>query len=942
MHTITFLQTVLSDSGHYCLFASKRTEQQPVQKFYESVEDLIDEAERFDGQGYDVYFALATFREPGSRRVDNIAQLQSLFLDLDCGPGKDFSSKGEAVRALRKFCTRFKLPRPFILSSGYGVHVYWAFTEAFPYDDWFPVADHLKRLCADNKFAADPAVTSDGARILRGPDTHNYKKTTGVPVGLLAGGDLSEPVDFDTFSELLGRDLIPVPAAREERSALMDNLIGNFKYSFRDILLKIKDGKGCAQLRSIIKDQETMVEPLWRAGLSIAKFCEDSVEASQIISRNHPEYSPEETTYKVSLIKGPYTCAKFDEFNEGVCGDCPHWGKIKSPIALGRNVRTAEVDEETGLYTESGPVEDEYAIPKYPAPYVRGANGGIYIRQRDDDGEIQERQIYHNDLYVVKRVLDAEVGESVVLRLHLPQDGVREFTLPISAVTSREELRRALASQGVAVLRIDDLMAYTTNWINELQATGVAEEAYKQLGWTDDSLSAFVLGSQKVMRDSIEFNPPSVQTMGLFPMFEPKGTLEDWKKNIKLWDDDRFLLQQFAMGISFGSPLMELMNVKCAAIHFHNDDSGTGKTAMLLAINGVWGHPEQLMLTKDDTLSYKMNRAEVYHNIPVAVDEITNMSPKEASDMVYQFSGGKQRGRMSPNSNVERYTGAPWQTLAVFTGNNSIIENISLDKLAAKAEAQRVLECKVDRIFDEVKDKNITDKFERGLYDNYGLVGPIYLQHLMQNLDAYRKLLATVQQRVDNHGGLTAENRFWSSAITACMTGLIIAKKAGLISFDPKRVFSWVMSDLIPQNKSNIQGMSRSVLDVMNDFFTENISYILQIKSTLDNRSVHGNGLDELVIPEQIARGKLIARYETDTKLFYVKPKPLKEWCGSLQVNYAHLINEVIKHCEGKRGKVRLTKGTNLQLPSSDVIIMKFDAESIDANANTPNVRSAS
>jgi len=136
--------------------------------------------------------------------------------------------------------------------------------------------------------------------------------------------------------------------------------------------------------------------------------------------------------------------------------------------------------------------------------------------------------------------------------------------------------------------------------------------------------------------------------------------------------------------------------------------------------------------------------------------------------------------------------------------------------------------------------------------------------------------------------------------------------------------------------------MSRSVLDVMNDFFTENISYILQIKSTLDNRSVHGNGLDELVIPEQIARGKLVARYETDTKLFYVKPKPLKEWCGSLQVNYAHLINEVIKHCEGKRGKVRLTKGTNLQLPSSDVIIMKFDAESIDANANTPNVRSAS
>ena len=71
--------------------------------------------------------------------------------------------------------------------------------------------------------------------------------------------------------------------------------------------------------------------------------------------------------------------------------------------------------------------------------------------------------------------------------------------------------------------------------------------------------------------------------------------------------------------------------------------------------------------------------------------------------------------------------------------------------------------------------------------------------------------------------------------------------------------------------------MNNTVFDIMNDFFTENISYILQIKSDTDNRSQQGNGLDNLVIPEQVARGKLIARYETDTKLFFVKPKDFFE-----------------------------------------------------------------
>jgi hypothetical protein len=604
---------------------------------------------------------------------------------------------------------------------------------------------------------------------------------------------------------------------------------------------------------------------------------------------------------------------------------------------LGRRLKEAEVNDD-GTYVEAPALEipnqpkTTYEIPKYPPPYVRGVNGGVYVRTTNEEGDTEEKRLYHNDLYVVKRVHDPEVGEAIVMRLHLPRDGVREFTLPMSAVTSTEEFRKALSSRGVTVKKMDELMTYTLHWVDELQATSTADQAHRQFGWTDDQMSGFVLGNQKVTHNNIEFNPPSNQTVGLFPAFESKGTYQAWRDNLQLWNDDKFVLQQFALGMGFGSPLMEFLNTNCGTVSFYNKDSGVGKTALLLAASGIWGDPEQLVLQKDDTYNFKMNRAEVMHSLPTGIDEITNMPPRQMSELVYQGTSGQQRGRMSSSANVERHRGDRWSLLMMYTANTSVVERISMAKAMPKAEAQRVLECRVDRIFDSVKDKEVTDAFENSLLNNYGHAGIPYVQYIMKNPRACQQLVMDVQKRVDAKAELTSENRFWSATIAATISGLLIAKKAGLHDFDVQKIFNWAVNDLVAQNKRNMTEMGGSVYDVLDDFFSENISYILQIKSTMDNRGTHANGLDEHVIPEQVARGRLIARYETDTKMFYVKPKPLKEWCGELQINYAHLVSEIMTKCNGKRKKVRLTKGTNLQLPASDVIAMKFDMEPDDEN----------
>ena len=147
-----------------------------------------------------------------------------------------------------------------------------------------------------------------------------------------------------------------------------------------------------------------------------------------------------------------------------------------------------------------GQTEKTFSIPAFPRPYFRGENGGIYLRTTNSDGDEDEKLVYQNDLYVTRRLRDVELGEVIVFRLHLPKDGVREFTVPLTSVTSRDEFRKNMSLHGVAVFGIkplEALMTYTQRWIEELQATATAvhnrhglwnytyaTHRYKELGCT--------------------------------------------------------------------------------------------------------------------------------------------------------------------------------------------------------------------------------------------------------------------------------------------------------------------------------------------------------------------------------------------------------------------------------------------------------------------------
>jgi hypothetical protein len=131
------------------------------------------------GKG-DVYFAIATFRDAGSRKGTNARAVRSPLLDLDTaelkGEGRaPYANRQEALSELERFGFELALPSPVVVSSGYGLHIYWPMDADLTRDEWGESARALKRACDTWGLKPDHSRTVDVAGLLRVPGTHNRK-----------------------------------------------------------------------------------------------------------------------------------------------------------------------------------------------------------------------------------------------------------------------------------------------------------------------------------------------------------------------------------------------------------------------------------------------------------------------------------------------------------------------------------------------------------------------------------------------------------------------------------------------------------------------------------------------------------------------------------------------------------------------------------------------
>ncbi len=296
-----------------------------------SVRAAVKVAFRIASAGQDAYFACAAFDSfrpgnQGNRTQANAVAAHSFWLDIDCGPNKDYPDQTSAASALRDFCRAVSLPKPsFIVHSGNGLHCYWRFREPIDKEQWCEKAKQLKALAHAKGLKADPTRTADIASVMRVPGTTNWKDPDNPKrvVVLSASGER----DFSSFVAAL------------PRSAPVQSLADNTPKAVRDFppSSALKIIASCPTLAHVAATGGAVSEPLWRATLGVVKYTTEGEALCHEWSKGDRRYDHGETQKKINLwTAGPTRCDTFRNMNDAQCKGCTQ--KCRSPIQLGHPV----------------------------------------------------------------------------------------------------------------------------------------------------------------------------------------------------------------------------------------------------------------------------------------------------------------------------------------------------------------------------------------------------------------------------------------------------------------------------------------------------------------------------------------------------------------------------------------------------------------------------
>jgi hypothetical protein len=702
-----------------------------------------------------------------------------------------------------------------------------------------------------------------------------------------------------------------VPASM---SPMMEALMANKVKKFKNIMLKGENG--CAQLNYCFANQAEIDEPLWMSALSIPAFCTDGDKAAHKMSDQHPEYDPAEVDNKLRNIRkrgGPHHCTTFEERNPGGCDGCPHKGQITSPIVLGIEIEAAqEADNEVVVETEAG--ETKYQIPEYPFPFFRGKRGGVYVRSGEEE-EAEPKLVYEHDLYVVKRMKDKELGEIALFRLHLPHDGVKEFSVTTAAISSKDELRKQLAQQGVMAhhKQYENLATYVVTAVKNLQYTKKAETMRTQFGWVEND-SKFIMGNKEITKDGTFYSPSSSTTEFFAEKIHVKGDMDKWKEVFNLYAIKGMEPHAFGALTAFGSPLMKFTGLKGAIINVIYKHGGSGKSTTLFMCNSVYGHPEALGSIWKDTNNAKMQRLGVMNNLPYTVDEITNISAEDFSDLAYGMSQGRGKDRMKGSTNELRENTTTWQTMSLASANASFYEKLSSAKVGANAEMLRLFEYEIapNNVISTEDGKRL---FDRQLKENYGHAGDIYIQWLVNNLDEASKTILNIQAKIDTELRLTPPERFWSATAACNIAGGLIAKSLGLHDYDMRAIYLWACKE-IQSMRSEIKPPAEDASGVIGDYINRHMQNILVVKADNDSRTTVAS------LPTLEPRGELLIRYEPDTKHMYFVTREFRADCVERQINYKNTLAELKRRGFFKEAvNKRMSKGMKLSSPAVNTLM---------------------
>jgi len=924
-----FLELVLPDdygdhNYSYCIFGLEDVgngKSKSSQFWTSSIADAAKIAKELDAKKVNAYYAIADYKKDvyerykagdrkGLRTSENVCRFSTLSYDIDVGKkNNSYDELSKALSELKRVTKENNLPIPLIVGSGSGLHIHYCLDNPIVKDQWLSLAGRLKTLFTTSGLIIDPVVSTDASRVLRVVGTHNYKNKGKVPVTVLFKGDA--PHTYEFWDSLLGSVEGEKVEEVEEEPQVPDVVMeeeefipeAHISYSFTTATKK------CMQLKYLIENPKEQPEPLWWAALSIAKYCDNSKEAIKVLSDKYPGYDPEETRKKVEGIKGkPHTCKKFEMLNPDLCVRCSYKDAINSPIALAKTLKGIDAPiPVTDTSDRTGSIID-YEIPVPPKPFTYIEGEGVYQEGPPEKGSKQPsiNKVYDYALFVEKRLEDAQDGMLAQIRFKLPKDGTRDFIVSIADLNSTRKFD-VLSKYGIIAdneKQKGRIMVYLNSWLKFLEKTEKLTQAYNQMGWGNNGQS-FVLGDREFTAGGCKPTPKNMVLSRYSHKFSHVGELDKWRHAIhKLYARDGEECRRFVLGFGLACPLFKYTNVNGGLLHLRSDGSGKSKSATILSANSIWGHPKGLAMKGADTPNSWLQRLGIYQSIPLCIDEITNLDPREASKFVYTLSDGEGINRLKGSENAERINNIFWQTGTITTANSSLTDLLTSEKATPEGELMRMLQF-------EFEDNNLTDE-ENGeyvstLFHNHGVAAEVIVPYLIGHPEESKARVHAMIKRIREDGKFTNKERFWVAMAGIGMVGVELGNDLGIWDFDIQTTYEWLLQELINQKKTP-KGMVKNAEESLSMFLTEHLNSTLIIMSKANRRDTMSFNEEDII---HRPTNSIVVRDEPDTNQMFIHTRALRNWCTKKQIDYNSMVSSLRSRgvCHKKATYVRLGTG---------------------------------
>jgi hypothetical protein len=901
------------------------------------------------------------------RNIANALSHRSIYIDIDVKE-RGFEDLAAATTAFNEFTAKAGLPAPTLaVVSGSGLHVHWCFVDAIDTPRWMALSDRLVAAMQQHGFAPiDYGVTRDPVRLLRVPDTFNYKTDPAKPVYLLHEGQTYDVTYLEDalkgYQVTRSVNSIGASAAHNAGIAWPENMPPPPKgVAFKPLaegagkILPTLDqvAQTCPSIKNSLEAGGVAdPQPLWHAMAKVACFTMGGVDDFLDMSDGHPQFEEASATAFYERVSadqkrgnlGWPSCQTIRDAGGVACAGCPHVADGKSPFHF------IEAEEVVGQ-APPGPANDDNLVGYEPnrtidQEFRTDPPFGFYFKlnklyqqiakaNNDNDGDSTDSK--PSDIVICPYYIERMWYQTEPYRLNLmmqtDQRGLRQITLRAEDMASLERYSTTLYKQGVTISRglIPRLHLFMTSWIEQMREKRIATVQSERFGWavTNGKTHSFVYGKTRYNREGS--SPINAQDGLLGTMYTPTGALEPWLRASRLVCDQRRPSLNAILASAFAAPLVNFTGENGFMISAFSPESGMQKSTAMRVAQAVWGDPVKAMNSLNDTANSVNKKLGALRHLPMYYDEIKMEEGNRRNlDTLFELSQGKTKTRLDRASDLQDIE--TWSTLMQTASNSSMVGFIGAQSKTTTAGVHRVFEYQVTRGGNQgMVSLGDAGKVLADLNNNFGKAGELYAAWLGKNIDMIGDRVSSAKDKITKQVNGKPEERFWITAIAVLMLGAKFGNENKLVSIDENALLSFLLSSFntlrrqVDGSHVNLSD-TRTVFERLAQYFNQ------RKRMTIVTDFLPGSGRPKdcmvINVNEAMHAPAFFVRVAQQDRVIRISKSDFTKWCIQENIAPSLLINAMMKQLGAIEIRGSVTSGVGAYRAAAESLIELSDINS--------------